>query len=189
MEIVPTKKKNWVLTQESFDRLLVWLDPDPHSAGKKYEQIRQRLIKIFITRGCINSEELADETINRVTRKLQEMGDTYVGEPTPYFYSVARLVYLEQLKKPPAVAPPPPVQEDEEETAEYECLEHCLQKLTADNRDLILSYYQEEKGAKIENRKRLADRLGIAPNALRIRATRIRASLEDCIRECLQRKP
>jgi len=38
-------KKEWVLTQEAFDRLLGWLDPDRESAGEKYEAIRLRLIK------------------------------------------------------------------------------------------------------------------------------------------------
>jgi hypothetical protein len=49
----------------------------------------------------------------------------------------------------------------------------------------VLQYYQEEKRAKIEHRKRLAERLGIELNALRIRAYRIRAELYECIRLCL----
>ena len=50
-----------------------------------------------------------------------------------------------------------------------ECLRACLQNLPADNRELIVEYYQGEKGAKIKNRKRLIERLGIPVNTLRMR--------------------
>lgn len=69
---------------------------------------------------------------------------------------------------------------------EYECLERCMQKLTPDNRQLVLQYYQEEKRAKIDHRRQLAEQLGIALNALRIRAHRIRASLQECVQTCLR---
>ena len=43
--------KNWVMSQESFDALLGWLDSDRDKAGAKYEQIRSGLIKFFTFRG------------------------------------------------------------------------------------------------------------------------------------------
>ena len=52
--------KDWVLSQESFDKLLAWLDPNREKAGIKYEQIRYRLIKIFAGRGSADAEDLAD---------------------------------------------------------------------------------------------------------------------------------
>ncbi|HEY0083559.1 MAG TPA: hypothetical protein VGB61_12265, partial [Pyrinomonadaceae bacterium] len=58
------------LTQEGFERLLTWLSPDREQAGKKYEEIRQSLIKIFVWRGVHEAEDLADETITRVTWKV-----------------------------------------------------------------------------------------------------------------------
>ena len=45
----------------AFDRLLVWLDPDRDAAGRKYEAIRARLIKVLSYRGCREAEEIADE--------------------------------------------------------------------------------------------------------------------------------
>jgi len=48
---------------------------------------------------------------------------------------------------------------------------------------LILRYYQGEQRAKIENRRALAERLGLTINALRIRASRIRSRLEACVIE------
>ena len=60
------------LSQEAFDRLLAWLNPNRALAGEKYEEIRRRLIKIFTCRGCTCPEVLADETINRVARKVKK---------------------------------------------------------------------------------------------------------------------
>jgi hypothetical protein len=84
--------------QESFDRLLAWLDGNNELAKKKYENLRYSLIKMFTSRGCIDAEELADETINRVARQVKTVGGNYVGDPAYYFYGVAKKVYLEYLK-------------------------------------------------------------------------------------------
>lgn len=177
--------KDWVLTQESFDALLAWLDPQRERAGRKYEEIRLRLIKIFTCRGCGEAEDLADETINRVSKKLGEIESSYSGDPSRYFYGVANKVHLEYLRRRPTQPPTPRLENTEDIEREYECLERCIQKLTPDNRQLVLQYYQDEKRAKINHRRQLADRLGIALNALRIRAHRIRASLQECVQICL----
>ena len=178
--------KDWVLTKESFDALLAWLDPAREEAGRKYEDIRLRLIKIFTCRGCCEPEDLADETINRVSKKLKEIESTYSGEPARYFYGVANKVHLEYLRRKPLQPPPPPRDDADEIEREYLCLEQCIQKLTPNNRVLVLQYYQEEKRAKIDHRRQLAEQLGIALNALRIRACRIRrSSLQECVQSCV----
>lgn len=183
----------WVLDEAAFERLLVWLDPERERAGQRYQDIRVRLIRIFTCRGCHESEDLADETINRVARKLAEVAETYEGDRALYFYGVAHRVYLEYLRKRPARAAvlpvrAPPARTDEEREAderEYECLERCMSRLPAASRDLMLQYYRGEKREKIEHRKRLAARLGIGLNALRIRACRIRETLYQCVQTCL----
>ena len=177
--------KDWVLTQEAFDALLAWLGPQREQAGRRYEEIRLRLIKIFACRGCSESEDLADETINRVSRKLREIESDYSGDPARYFYGVANKVHLEYLRKRPAPPNAPRFEDTEEIEREYECLERCIQKLTPDNRQLVLEYYQEEKRAKIDHRRRMAEQLGIALNALRIRAHRLRLSLQECVQTCV----
>jgi DNA-directed RNA polymerase specialized sigma24 family protein len=65
------------------------------------------------------------------------------------------------------------------------CLEKCLDKLLAEDRELILEYYRGEQRAKIERRSELTTRLGITPNALSIRACRIRTRLEACVNSCV----
>jgi DNA-directed RNA polymerase specialized sigma24 family protein len=181
--------KEWTLTQAALDSLLAWLDPDRDNAGAKYEAIRTRLIKIFNCRGCPEAEDLADETINRVISKLSEVADGYQGDPALFFYGVAKRVHQEYERKKfkPVVAMPPADQMDEVEK-EYECLEKCMQAIPPNQRELVLQYYQEDKRAKINNRKQLAHKLGIAVNALRIRAHRIRSALHQCVEICLGRQ-
>jgi RNA polymerase sigma factor (sigma-70 family) len=181
-------KKEWDLTQEAFTKFLVWLDPNPNQAGKKYEDIRRKLIKIFTCRGCNCPEDLTDETINRVIHKVQEIGDTYVGDPALYFYGVAHNVHLEYLRKKPDFQPPPSIDGPSRTEEEYECLEQCIASLPQRSRELVLQYYQEEKREKIDLRKQLAQQLGIPLNALRIRACRIRMNLQTCVFQCLQQK-
>ena len=178
--------KNWLLTKEAFDALLGWLDPNREVAGQKYEVIRRRLITIFSCRGCAEAEDLADETINRVANKLSAIKSSYVGDPARYFYGVANKVYLEYRRRPAPEVQPPPAPYDESVEKKFDCLERCMQKLTAENRKLVIEYYQDERQAKIDHRKRLAEQLGIAINALRIRAYRIRAALQECVANCLQ---
>ncbi|HST21595.1 MAG TPA: hypothetical protein VLR90_10785, partial [Blastocatellia bacterium] len=55
------------------------------------------------------------------------------------------------------------------------------------NRKIILAYYNEDLHGKRDGRRRLAKRLGIVPNALRIRTHRIREDLANCLEDCLKR--
>jgi DNA-directed RNA polymerase specialized sigma24 family protein len=174
------------LNKEVLDRLLHWLDRDRDRAGQRYEQIRSGLIKVFLCRGAVDPEELADETINRVAKKVQEIAESYVGDPAPYFYGVAKMVYLEYSRRKPVASHPPPPDALEEADLRFDCLEQCLQNLSAKNRELILAYYEHENGAKIDHRKELADRMGITANALWIRVHRVKKDLQNCVNQCLE---
>ena len=194
-------KKEWVISQEAFDAMLDWLDADRERAGNKYEAIRLRLIKIYTCRGCQAAEELADETINRVIARIVEIADGYRGDPALYFYGVAQKVFLENSRKehgPQAHVPldyaavslsTQGVALVEDFEPEYRCLEQCLERLLPENRDLVVRYYQQERQAKIDHRKMLASELGIAVNALRLRAHRIRLTLQRCVMDCLEQQP
>jgi DNA-directed RNA polymerase specialized sigma24 family protein len=168
--------------------LLAFLDSDRERAGERYEEIRSQLIKIFLCRGCAMAEEMADETINRVARKIEKISSTYTGDPALYFYGVAQMVHLEYARRKSKPLPPPPQSATQEAELRYECLEKCMEKLSPLSRELILAYYGEDKQAKIERRKELAERLGIGANALWIRAHRIRENLKDCVSRCVTSK-
>ena len=152
----------------------------------KYEEVRNRLIRILLKKGCSHPEELADEAVNRVTLKLPEIKETYVGNPLWYFISVARHVWLEYLKtkEVPFEDVPEQVVQPQVDFAR-ECLRQCLSELSAEQRDLVLDYHVSNKRAKIELHRSLAEELGVSPNALRLRTHRIRAALEKCVIACL----
>ena len=174
-----------VLRQEELDQLLRWLDPEPERAGLAYERIRWRLIAVLASRGCTCPEELADETIDRVARKVPAIQGSYVGDKAIYFLGVMNNVHHEYLKRTPLPLLPEP--DDDVETKEniHRCLDKCLDKLTLNSRRLIEQYYAEDKRAKIDLRQRIAAELGVGLNTLRLRALRIREKLQSCIEQCL----
>jgi DNA-directed RNA polymerase specialized sigma24 family protein len=187
-------KKEWVLTKEALDRFLDRLDVDRDKAGEKYECIRLKLLKYFEWRGSELPDMDADETINRVVRRIEEGENVY--NLNGYIYGVAKLVCSESLKRrnrkqeliDDASHHELIVEPDNPETTERKgCFDRCMGYLTKEDREIITEYYQYEKGQKIAYRKQLAIRFGITPNALRIRAHRQRVNLEACVGECLGR--
>lgn len=176
------------LTEEQFNQLLAWLDPDPARAGEKYELIRRRLIIIFLNRQCDEAEDLADETINRVAKKVGVLKDSYVGEPALYFYGVAKKVFMEHLRRRTRPLRPPPLADSHSELEPHlKCLDECMEELKPESRELILRYYQEHKQAKISSHKEMSELLRLKAGALRARTHRIRVKLEKCVLECLER--
>ena len=87
------------LTPEGFDALLAQLNPDRERAGEIYETIRRKLVRLFEWRGCGSPEDLTDETINRVARRLAEGVELRSSDPYGYFCGVAHLVYKEVLRR------------------------------------------------------------------------------------------
>ena len=127
-------------------------------------------------------------TISRVTARLAEIRDGYVGEPARYFFGVARFVVMEAVRRKEIatdVAPPLPVVVDAH-TPEYDCLLKCLKFLSEQKRELILDYYVYEGHDKVEFHKLMAEELGITEGALRGRAFHLRANLEKCILKCVE---
>ena len=185
---MPPPRKIHVLAQEDFDRLLAWLDPDRERAGLAYEKIRWRLITIFAARNCAVPEELADETIDRVARRVSDIAGSYTGDKALYFFGVANNIHHEYLKRPPL---PEPQSELSEEPSDQErihnCLEQCLGKLSNDAREMILRYYSLEKRARIDLRQQMADEMGISINTLRLRVLRMKEKLQPCVEKCLSR--
>lgn len=192
-------KKDWSLSPSSFNKFLAWLDDGADSEGQKYLEMRGRLTAFFDRKNCFNPDELADETLNRVARRLEEEGKIESETPAKYCYIVARFVFMESLRQkefvplddvlasPKAANLMASKADDETETKEkrFDCLENCTQKLEPEIRQMILRYYYGEERVKIENRRKLAENLGLTMNALSIRACRIRDKLETCVGKCV----
>ena len=187
-------------TKFAFDRLLEWLDDGVESDGNTYLEIHRRLVSYFDRRNRLSPNELADETLNRISRTLEKDGAIETTPPARYCYVVARFVLLEDIRREQRI-----VRLDERSRAgasrtldevltepghlaaqeqRLECLEGCLQRLTAAQRELIVEYYRGGRGQKIERRRDMAKRLGITMNALSIRVCRIRSALEGCVEAC-----
>jgi DNA-directed RNA polymerase specialized sigma24 family protein len=174
------------LRQEDFDRLLDWLDADREQAGVIYERIRWRLVAILASRGCLAPEEVADETIDRVARRVVDIRDTYAGDKSIYFLGVMNNVHHEYLRRPSLPRLVEPEENLEAKEQMHMCLDQCLDKLAPYSRQLIEKYYTESKQAKIDLRKRIARELGINATTLRLRALRIREKLQTCIEQCVE---
>lgn len=186
-------KSEWVLTQAAFDGFLATLDRDRDKAGEKYEHIRLKLLKYFQWCGSDVPDIDADETINRVTRRIYEGRNVY--NLTGYIYGVAKLVHAESVKRRNrrlALHEGPFIEpfstSVELEMANYqECLERCLGCLSDEDREVITEYYRYKKTEKIDCRKRLAARLGISVETLRVKMHRQRLHLESCVQKYLGR--
>lgn len=163
--------------------------------------MRQRLVAYFDRKNCLTPDDLADQTLNRVARRLDEEGVIESDTPAKYCYIVARFVFMEHLREtqkenvllgeirrqPHGRSLAVSEADDKKQGKEkmLNCLEQCTGKLESPNREVITRYYVGKERVKIENRRGLAAELGITMNALSIRACRIRDRLEACVRECV----
>lgn len=187
------RRSEWTLTRDSLQRLLNWLDGGADSDGYSYVEMRRRLKDYFARKGCHRADDLADETLTRVARRLEEEGITLTETPARYCYIVARFVFLEHLREikshgttalPADIVSAPHPDATEVRVNLLDCLDKCLQELDPLNRRIIARYYIGSERVKIDNRRALAESLGLSPNALTIRACRIRKQLEACVRRC-----
>ena len=190
----------WTVTPEAFDSLLLSFDSDREHAGRVYENLRRKLLEFFEARGSHTPDEHADETFDRVMRRIIE-GEK-IENPAGYCYGVAKFVWMEASRS----RAKEPVEIDERvlsatavngdgadaEAARLtveqrlDCLEKCLDHLADETRHFIVEYYREENGIKIEQRKLLAESLNTSLNALRLRASRLRRELAKCTERCVE---
>jgi DNA-directed RNA polymerase specialized sigma24 family protein len=144
----------------------------------------------------LEAESAVDETLDRVARRL-EAGHP-IDDVAAFAYGVARRVglarrrqaaarptvtddrHLAQLAAPLGVAPT-----DEAEQRDR-WLQRCLTEMTPADRELIVAYYAGIGRERIDGRARLAAKLGISENALRLRAQRLRDRLRNRTAELLQ---
>ncbi len=186
------------LTRENLDRFLARLDPDRHRAGEQYRKLHRKLVKLFEWRGAPCAESLADETIDRVIHKLNQLEIHDVGL---YALGVAQNILKESQRAAVKNAPLDEVpvsaflvnsNEGERQRSEkldlakrLECLDECVRALPVREQTLVLEYYERKKSENIRHRQKMADQLGIALGTLRVQAHRIRAKLVACVDRCL----
>lgn len=194
--------KSWILTDVAFSRLLAWLATDQERAVEKYLRVREKLCIFFEHRGCPFPEELTDKTLDRVARKLASGEEIQVSEPASYCYGIAHNILKEYWRDPSrnsvsldsqpsasdsylaAANKTVALVDDGEQEFNLRHLEFCLSKLSPEDRELILAYYEGDHRDRINNRQQLSSKLGIPLGTLRIRALRIREQLHECMNRC-----
>jgi RNA polymerase sigma factor (sigma-70 family) len=195
------------LTDLSWDDLYSFLDPGragrqgpdrDAEAQARYHDITRKLVCFFAGRGCRDAEDLAAETVLRVTARCGEVDVSGYGNRAGYFYAVARNVHhewvrhsiresslREALKREQARLPPVDLQTWKGKEAAHRCLDRCLGRLTFRARRLVVRYYGEDVPATPIDHRGLADEFGKSANALRIEVHRIRKVLRECVFACL----
>jgi len=189
------------LTQEEFARFLARLDSDINRAADGYELLRRKLVKLFERKKCLAPEDLADETMDRVARKLEK---EEIRDIASFAHGVAMIVSMESQRnhgklfsihdryanEDSLVGDPDPetsIVDSMQNAKDLGCLQKCLRKLPATDHQWILEYYQGERQARIRQRQDLAKKLGLSIVALRTEANGIRDKLKKCFMKCLRR--
>jgi DNA-directed RNA polymerase specialized sigma24 family protein len=181
------------LTAANFKFLLAKLAPDSTQAGMRYEKLRTRLILFFLRRMLPTPEDLADEAINRLARRLFEGEE--VASIEAYALGIARYVLREQVALAAReatsgnvhldnVSDPKHTIGDEafDQNRRLDAMERCLALLAEEDVELLTSYYLVEGKGKIGARRLLAETLGLTPGTLRNRVFWICDGLRHCIR-------
>jgi RNA polymerase sigma factor (sigma-70 family) len=167
--------------------LFAVLGNTPEKSGMEYERLRSKLILFFSRRELQFPEDLADESLDRLARRVAE-GTEIVSVPA-FALGIARHLAQEQMGRrnlPQTmddvfwdnVTAPLATQSSEEEIAR---MERCLKKLPPADTRLLRGYYLLAEGKPMETRGRLAERLGISTNTLRQRVFLARQRLRDCM--------
>lgn len=173
--------RQWELSRDALEGLLLALGTDRNEAGRKYELLRNKLISMFAWSRDDDPEESADETLNRLARRLLQ------GEPIDkiesYALGIARMLLKESArrreKRSVALREIQILRPGEPGDGEIsEALESCVAELSGPDRDLIARYYAGSRAT-------LARELGISANALRTRALRIRRKLYEAVADRL----
>ena len=207
---MPSMPARSSLTAESWADLYDFLDPGRQDkagpdrdavAEARCLDVRRKLVCFFAARGCSDAEDLAVDTLLRVAGKCRDVDCRGFADRTGYFYGVARNVLHEWQRHSAADVgmresfqaeflrlpiPDPRAWADTELAHRYLAL--CLAALTGRARALILSYYQEERGAKIEHHKAIAGEFGKSVNSLRIEVHRVRKAVRECLFDRLRGK-
>lgn len=192
--------KEKTLEHHEFQLLLAWLEPEVEHGSQSYLNFHKRLTTVFLNDGCGTPEELADETLNRVARQLADGKEITTGNRFAYLYGIAKNIRHEYWRKAQNEKPDEfgadneatwhgananTQEEADAKERRLQCLDHCLNRLPDESRLLMLEYYAEDKGLKIDIRGRMASRLGIASAVLRNRIYKLRNSLRSCVVECI----
>lgn len=154
------------------------LDADANRAEEKYRSLRVRLKSFFQQNSIWDADLATDETIERVLVRISEGADLHAGVPA-YCYGVAKFILLERRRRRPteefvevAAVATGSSAIGLEPTEQRVLLKELLNGIPdQDDRRLFCRYHAED-------RKKLAEELGVTELALRIKVHRIKGQIE-----------
>ncbi len=180
------------LPDGAFHDLMALLASDTEDAERRLVTIRAGLVRFFMVRGCGDPDDLADETIWRVASKVQHFDPQRSVDPIKFIYGFALNLCRESRRRAARSVPIDEVAEDQltvhwsdpRVDERMQCLNSCMNGLSAAERELLINYYVSDRGERVRARQRIADELGCSQTALHTRLSRLRASLRTCIEKC-----
>jgi DNA-directed RNA polymerase specialized sigma24 family protein len=172
----------------ALEGLLARLGPEREAAGLEYERIHRRLLAFFESHGSLEPDRDADETLDRLARKLSE--GHVIRDVPAYVHGLARNVLREtwrrarrELSVREALRDTPPSAPANGRL--WDCFDRCLAGLEPERAELLVAYYSAARNPNRAWRAQLAASRGLSLNALRIRVFRAREALRGSLTRCL----
>jgi len=175
------------VSPEDFARILALLSPDSEEAGRRYTRLHAKLTGFFTMKGISDPLNAADETFDRAALKLS--AGAIIPDLDKYCVGIARNIARERRRhmQRETLAFHRFIEEVDEFPVEqlqriYGILKPCFEQLAVEEQQLLLAYCQEIRGrARADHRRQIAERMNVTVPALRIRVTRLRNRLTDCV--------
>jgi hypothetical protein len=180
------------VTPEDFARFLELLSADPDEAGLRYTRLHKKLLDYFCFKGISDPEGTADETLDRALSKIT--AGAVVPDVEKYCFGFARNIVKERLRmmKRETATFHSYIEGLAASSAEliekiHNLMKPCFEQLAVEDQKLLLIYCQEIEGrARAEHRRQVAATMNISMLALRVRVTRLRSNLNDCVQKQLK---
>lgn len=173
-----------------FASLLTFLCPDdPDEANRHYIRLHQKLAGYFRLKGMSDPVNDADDALDRAAEKIAK--GHHIPDIDRFCIGIARNIVLERLrgKRREESAFLKFVAYNQDNSTEalvdriVNLMKPCFEQLPKDDRELLISYCKVPPGVdRAEHRRHLAHGLKSSISALRIRVTRLRRGLENCVK-------
>lgn len=173
---------------QHFDSLLTFLCPDdPDEAGRRYLRLHQKLVGYFQFRGIADPIAAADEALDRASRRIAEGAE--IPDIDKFCLGIARFIIKEgwRLNNRESAAFLQFLEQHNHEGDEidrFSLMKSCFEQLPQNDRELLILYCAAPSGrARARYRVELAGRMNRTVTAMRVRVTRVRRGLDECVKE------
>lgn len=161
---------------------------DPDEAIRRYQVLHQKLEGFFRLRGMYDPVTDADETCDRAEEKLGKGFN--IPDITRFCMGVAKNIVHERLRNRKreewAWLELIGYSQDKSTAAVVEkimnLMKPCFEELPEDDQELLIEYCKVSPRERAQHRCTLAENLKLSIAALRIRVTRLRRRLQDCVK-------